>query len=188
MTFEQFFDSDAKARVVKFFLTNSTKFYDVAEIAKRLSLPTGMVLAQLKLLKKGEFLKARSPKSFSINYSFPYVNELKTLAVKFPPVSDDQILREAKRLTQLKFLLIGGALIHSEKGRLEVLIVGDRIRDRAAESFVKVLEAHAARELRYALLTSQDFLYRAKMFDRFVLDVLEYPHRILINKLKFKHS
>jgi len=30
----------------------------------------------------------------------------------------------------------------------------------------------------------QDFKYRKDMFDRFVLDILEFPHRKLINKLK----
>jgi len=187
MMFEQFFQSETKTRVVKFFLQNSTKFYEAGEVANRLMLPRGKVLTQLKQLKKEGFVKSRSARSFSISYGFPYMNELKALAVKFPSVSDQQILHEAKRLKKLAYLLIGGELIHAQKGRVEVLIVvGDRIQERSVESFMRTLEAYAARELRYTVLTSKDFLYRIKMFDRFVLDALEYPHRILVNKLKKK--
>ena len=184
MTFEGFFNSDTKARVVKFFLCNHGRFFDVKEIAKRLALSSEKIKPHLKRLKEEGFLKTRSARSFSISYHFPYVNELKALALKFPLVSDAWIVKEAKRMKRLKLLLVAGALVHAERARVEVLLVGDHVQGRTAEAFMRRMEAQAARELRYALMPTQDFLYRKKMFDRFVLDVLEYPHRVLINKLK----
>ncbi len=184
MTFEDFLNSDARARVVKFFLNNPNRFFEVREIAKRLAIPTAALKPHLKRLREDGFLKSRSARSFSISYHFPYLNELKAFALKFPLVSDEWVLKEAKRMKRLKLLLVAGALLHTEKARVEVLLVGDRIQARTAEAFMRRMEAQAARELRYALMTTKDFLYRKKMFDRFVLDALEYPHRILINKLK----
>lgn len=184
MTFEQFFGSDIKVRLIKFFLVNHSKFFQVRDIAGRLGIPLGAVKIHLKTLRKDGFLKSRSARSFSVSYRFPYLNELKTLAAKFPPVSDAWLTREIRKMKRVKIFLIAGSLIDAQKARVEVLIVGDRIREKTAEKFMREMEAHAARELRYALLTTQEFLYRKKMFDRFVLDVLEFPHRILINKLK----
>lgn len=184
MTFERFFDSETKVRLIKFFLLNHSRFFEVTEIAHRLGLPTAAVKASLKQLKEEGFVKSRSAHSFSISYRFPYLAELKALILKFPIISDEWVLKEIKRLKRLKLFLVAGALIHAEKARVEVLIVGDKIRERTAETFMKQMEAQAARELRYVVLTTQEFLYRKKMFDRFVLDVLEFPHRALVNKLK----
>ena len=39
------------------------------------------------------------------------------------------------------------------------------------------------RELRYALLSSDDLLYRLTVSDRLIRDVLDYPHRIVLDKL-----
>lgn len=184
MTFERFFDSETKVRLIKYFLLNHSRFFELSEIAHRLDLPVSIVKTSLAQLKDEGFVKSRSKHSFSISYRFPYLAELKALILKFPIVSDEWTLKEVKRLKRVKLFLVAGALIHSEKSRIEVLIVGDKIRERTAETFMRQMESQAARELRYVVLTTQEFLYRKKMFDRFVLDVLEFPHRALVNKLK----
>ena len=75
-------------------------------------------------------------------------------------------------------------LVHAEKARAEIILIGDRISEKKTERFLHAIEAQAAKELRYVLMTTEEFIYRKKMFDRFVLDVLELPHRIVVNKLK----
>lgn len=183
MMFEQFFSSPVKSRLVKFFIYNHNKFFDVGDIAQRLDLPAGTIKNHLKELKKSGFLKSRSAHSFSISYKFPYFNELKALVVKFPPVSDDFLQQEAKKMGQVKLLIIAGMLVHAQKARTEIIIAGDHIPERKAERFLRAVEAQAGKELRYVLLTNEEFLYRKKMFDRFVLDVLELSHKKVINKL-----
>lgn len=184
MTFEQFFGSDTKVRLIKFFLVNHSRFFQAQDIAGRLGIPQSVVKIHLKALRKDGFLKSRSARSFSVSYRFPYLNELKALCAKFPPVSDAWLMQEIKKMKRVKFFLIAGSLVDAQKARVEVLIAGDCIREKTVEKFMREMEALAARELRYVLLTTQEFLYRKKMFDRFVLDALELPHRLLVNKLK----
>ncbi|MBI1755352.1 winged helix-turn-helix transcriptional regulator [Candidatus Azambacteria bacterium] len=186
MTFEQFFSSEIRARLVKFFLLNHGKFFQAGEIARRLGVSSATAKTNLKRLVKDGFLKSRSSRLFSVSYQFPYLNELRALISQFPLVSDEWILEKAKRMKRVKLLLVAGALIHAPKARVEVFIVGDKIRAKTAERFMREMEAIAAKELRYALMTTQEFLYRKKMFDRFVLDTLEFPHRLLVNKLKIQ--
>lgn len=183
MMFEQFFNSPTKSRLVKFFVYNHSKFFDIGDIAKRLELPPVKIKSHLKELKKAGFLKSKSAHSFSISYKFPYLNELKGLVLKFPPVSDEFLLHEAKKIGQVKLLIIAGMLVHAQKARTEIVVVGDRITEKKTERFLRAVEAQAGKELRYVLLTNEEFLYRKKMFDRFVLDVLELPHKKVINKL-----
>ncbi|MBI2454166.1 MAG: hypothetical protein HYV54_01155, partial [Parcubacteria group bacterium] len=49
--------------------------------------------------------------------------------------------------------------------------------------FIKGLESDTGRELRYVILGVEEFKYRLGMFDRFVHDIMEYPHQKVINKL-----
>jgi len=49
---------------------------------------------------------------------------------------------------------------------------------------LRSIESSVGKELHYVLMNTHEFKYRREMFDRFVLDVLEFPHRKLINKLK----
>lgn len=181
--FEQFFSSPVKSRLVKFFIYNHSKFFDVDDIARRLELSPGKIRSHLKELKKAGFVKSRSAHSFSISYKFPYLNEVKGLVLKFPPVSDEFLQQEAKKMGQVKLLIIAGMLVHAQKARTEIVVVGDRITEKKAERFLRSVEAQAGKELRYVLLTNDEFLYRKKMFDRFVLDVLELSHKKVINKL-----
>lgn len=184
MIFEHFLDSPIKIRLIKFFVYNHNKFFAVKDIAHRLNIPAGVVRKHAKELRKIGFLKSRSAESFSISYRFPYLNEIKGLVQKFPPVSEEFLQKEAKKIGNVKALIIAGMLVHAEKVRAEIVLVGDRISEKKAEKFLHAIEAQAGKELRYVLLTTEEFVYRKKMFDRFVLDVLEFPHRIIINKLK----
>ncbi|MEK7520222.1 MAG: hypothetical protein AAB581_03225, partial [Patescibacteria group bacterium] len=75
-------------------------------------------------------------------------------------------------------------LINTEKARTDILLVGDNMSERKAERFLRFVESCVGTELRYTLLKTEEFKYRKSMFDRFVLDILEFPHRKVINKLK----
>lgn len=184
MTFEHFLNSPIKIRLIKFFVYNHNKFFDIKDIAHRLDIPLGVVRKHAQELRKEGFLKSRSAGSFSISYRFPYLNEVKGLVLKLPPVSDAFLQKEAKKIGNVKMLIIAGMLVHAEKARAEIILIGDRISEKRAERFLHAIEAHAAKELRYVLMTTEEFIYRKKMFDRFVLDVLELPHRNVIDKLK----
>ena len=48
---------------------------------------------------------------------------------------------------------------------------------------MKNLEAEAGTEIDYAVFDNEEFQYRQKMFDRFLRDILEKPHKKLINKI-----
>src|SRR3989344_4817483 len=184
MTFEQFFNSEIKSRLIKFFTYNHTKFYDVSEIARSLDLPSGTVKSHLlKLLAEG-FLKSKSSKSFSVSYKFPYLQDVKNLVLKFPPVADETLLKEIAKVGQVKLFIIAGIFLNEEKARADILIVGNRISEKKLERFLRLVESQIGKEIRYVLLNAEEFKYRKNMFDRFILDVLEFPHKKLINKLK----
>jgi len=47
---------------------------------------------------------------------------------------------------------------------------------------VRTLEPKFGREIRYTILSTPEFRYRLTVQDRLLRDVLDFPHRILINR------
>jgi len=62
-------------------------------------------------------------------------------------------------------------------------IVGDRLDKKMIDIEVKKIESEIGKELRYAVFDTEEFMYRLKMYDKLIRDLLDYPHTKIINKL-----
>ena len=48
---------------------------------------------------------------------------------------------------------------------------------------MKIIESEIGKELRYAYFSTEDFQYRLSMCDKLTRDILDYPHKKILNKL-----
>ncbi len=80
-------------------------------------------------------------------------------------------------------LILSGLFKEEWEARLDMLIVVDRAKRSAIESVLSQIEAEIGREIRYAILDSEDFKYRVSVGDKLVRDVLDYPHEVALDKL-----
>lgn len=193
---EQLFDSSVKVRLLKFFLRNPNDIFRAREVANRIQVNLRKVKKQIDGLKKINFLKKRTIRSkkqdkgkepgiyFYVNPEFDFYNELRTLVLKSSPASIEKIDRNIRRLGRIKLAVLAGVFINDENSRVDLFIVGDGIKRRRLNNFLKNLEAEVGKVIDYSILSTEDFNYRYNMFDRFILDILEKPHKKLINKLR----
>ena len=95
------------------------------------------------------------------------------------------MLVRIRALGRVKLAVLSGIFMDENSGarRVDLLIVGDAISERKIKNFIKSLEAESGTEISYALLDTEEFIYRHKMFDKFVHDILEKPHEKIINKI-----
>lgn len=186
MQLESLFDSTIRLRLIKVFIRNPDIYFTQNEIAKKISRSTA-IKSHLKNLLKLEFIKTkfqRNKKTFSLNQKYLFYPELKNLILKESPIFEEKIIPQLKKIGQIKLVIVAGLFINSEKKRVDFLIVGDKIKKSALYKLLKNLEASAGKDIEYAIFTTREFKYRQKMFDRFIIDILEYPHKKLLNKLK----
>jgi hypothetical protein len=61
--------------------------------------------------------------------------------------------------------------------------VGDGVKKAKLDSIIKSVEAEVGKELRYAFFSTDEFKYRMSMYDKLVRDILDYPHKVLLDKL-----
>lgn len=184
---EQLFDSPVKVKLLKLFLRNPEISFALEEIVARAKTD---VLASRRQVAKLESIKLitsrfkNKKKLYSINPDFDFYNELKTLVLKSSPASKKKILKRLKILGRINLAILSGIFVDAENARVDIMIVGDNIKQNKLSVFMKDLEAEVGKEIDYVVLSTEDFKYRYDMFDRFIKDVLEKPHEKLINKLK----
>ena len=206
---EELFDNPARVRILKFFLHNSGPF-PLKELKKNLKIDGRSLKREAAKLNLMGFLKSKAglPRTVVVrkkfgkkfrkvakrlpsrerlyfaNTRFYFYPELKNLVLKSSPVSEKKLMARIKKLGKIKLAVLAGIFINSEKSRGDLLIVGDGISQKKADKFLEDLEAEAGREIALVILETAEFKYRYNMFDRFLRDFLEYPHEILINKLR----
>ena len=116
--------------------------------------------------------------------SFTLIGQLKGLLFNAEPVIEKgEILKRFKSSGKLKLILAAGVFMNGENSRADLLVVGDHINKRSFDRAVKNLEAEIGKELNYGLFETEDFKYRLSVFDKFVRDMLDYPHIKVLDKL-----
>ena len=184
---EQLFDSPIKVKLLKLFLRNPEKSFELKEVIRRTKTNAPVTRRQITKLESIKFIIAKwnkKKKLYSINPKFDFYGELKTLVLKSSPASKQKILKHLKTLGRINLAIISGVFVNTDNARVDIMIVGDHLKNNKLSAFIKDLEAEVGKEIDFVVLSTADFKYRYDMFDRFIKDVLEKPHEKLINKLK----
>ncbi|MEK7453155.1 MAG: hypothetical protein AAB614_02880 [Patescibacteria group bacterium] len=187
VTFEQFFNSEKKARLIKFFLYNAHTTFEIKDVASRLNLKSSAIKNELQELIDDGFLKLKRVKSarfYLIDQKCRFQKELRNILLKFSAASHDKLLNNVKKIGVVKLVVLGGVFLNTDKFRTDIFIVADKINDIQLKKILINIEAEVGKEISYATMNTAEFKYRMDMFDRFVRDVLEFPNEKIINKLK----
>lgn len=198
-TLGKLFGGIGKVKIMRLFLFNSGTPFDAEEIGKRSAVSLEEVKKDVKMLELAGFVKRRQfykeedgskerrrINGFELDETFPYLPELRNLLVHSVLFKDSDISRRLGRAGVLKFVAIAGIFIQNQESRVDLFVVGDRLKEKVILNVVKSLEAEIGKELRFAILETDDFKYRLGVFDKLVRDVLDYPHRTILDRVGVK--
>lgn len=195
---EKLFDSPAKVKLLKLFLRNVDANFTLKDIVSRTQITSGMAKKELEKLKSIELIKQKTARIkygagnkktkkiavFGTNTGFIFYSELKSLVLKSNPASEEKMKKDIAGLGKVKLAVLSGIFNNNDASRVDLLLVGNGINNIKFKRFLKRLEAEVGKEIRYVILTLDEFNYRMDMFDRFLRDILETSHKKIINKLK----
>lgn len=185
-TIEDLFLDSNRLRLIKYFVRNPENFFEKTEIAKRLNVRRDIIERQAKHLASDNFLKARrigKITQYSLNNKFYLYPEIKNLVDKSIPINDDDFISRLQGIGKIQMALVAGVFINNDCSRADMVIVG-KVNPSKLDRLVKFIESQVCKELNFVVMTAEEFRYRHKMFDRFVHDMLELPHKKLISKIK----
>jgi hypothetical protein len=184
---EKLFHSKAEVKIIRLFLNNVDEKYALGEIADKTKIDMPTLRREIVNLEKIGFLlvsKKNQKSYFNLNTAFVFYEDLRRLFFKANPSSSEKIKSKILKVGEIRLVLISGALINSDKGRIDIFIVGESINKARLLAFLSELESEVGRSIRYVYMGNDEFKYRRDMFDKFVIDILEGPHKVLINNLR----
>ncbi len=171
--------SVARVKIMRLFLQNKDSVYLPSDIATRSRVGVDTVRRELKLLQSVGFVQ-KNTKGFFSNINFKHVREFEVLLIGADTLEDTSITDSFKKVGKTKLLIASGYFIKNKDSRVDLLLVGDALRRSKIEESVKKLEAEIGTELTYAIFETEEFLYRLNMYDKLVRDILDFPHKVLL--------
>jgi hypothetical protein len=195
------FGSPSRVKLMRLFLMNPEDVFDVTEMGKRSKVSGTTLRKEVALLstvglikqrvmvkmrpkpsgKDGE-LEKRKVNGYGLDTRFPYLAALRSLVTEIALGKEDVAAR-FRNCGQLKLIVVAGIFLDEIDSRVDILLVGDKLKKPIIEGVLRRLEAELGKELTYGVMETPDFEYRFGIYDKFIRDILDYPHLVVLNKL-----
>lgn len=184
LIFSALFGSGIRIKIIRFFLLHMDDGFNPNLIRKTLKIKNLKSLKkELKNLKNIGFLKIKNKKIF-LNPIFSMNESLRSLVLMPSFWYKEKITKKFQKLGAIKLLILMGTLAGDDKMQeVDLLIVGNKIKEKKLAGLMAELEADFGKELNYLFLSEKDFRYRYSMMDRLIRDIMESEKDILIDKL-----
>lgn len=194
------FGSPARVKLLRLFLFNPERVYDrddashTARITPAVASKELASLARAGIIKRKAFYKegmrpgSKTPKrrkalGWVLEQKYPYRDSLARFMHSTLSVSDTEIRARLKSVGTLQLLVLAGFLINEKESPLDVLMVGERLNETEIQSVMRTIEAECGRDIRYTVLRTEDYLFRRRVRDKLVRDVMDRPHNVLIDRI-----
>lgn len=181
---KRLFTSNARIKLLETFLLNPDGEFFIRELTRKLGEQINSVRRELSNLKSIGILRSRlknRKKFYVVNKNFILFNELRSIFIKSSSTLEE-ISKKLQKLGEIELLIISGIFI-DKVSPADLFIVGD-IDKKTLEDFVS-REIETKRPLKMSLMTKEDFLYRLKINDKFVGELINDTENIIaINKLE----
>ncbi|MBX4211069.1 hypothetical protein KW783_03820 [Candidatus Parcubacteria bacterium] len=201
-TLEKIFGTAAKVKVMRLFLFNPHSPFDVGMVSKRTHISRAHARKEIAGLEKAGMIK-RKPfvkdlqrkrgkkiilfkkrsSGWALNDKFHYLIPLQNFLVHLSPLKYDEIARKLDKVGRIKLIIVSGLFIQDWDSRVDLLVVGDGLRKGSVDNVIKVIESEIGKELKYAAFETTDFKYRLTMFDKLIRDILDFPHKKVVDKI-----
>lgn len=191
---EKLFGSLAKVKLIKLFIFNpeaqltkddviSRAKVGQSEVRRALSVLIKLGLVRQKKIWIEGVSNKRKVNGYILNTDFAFRKELQTFLLETASIKDRDIIEKIQRSGRLKLVITGGVFLQNWDGRLDLLVVGDNLKQNKVEQAIRTIESEMGRELTYAIFETEDFRYRYGLYDKLIRDMLDFDHKVILDKI-----
>ncbi len=204
--FEQLFGSKTRVKLLSLFYTNPNRSFYVREITRKIDEQINSVRRELANLLSIGIITSDANNNrlyYEVNQNYEHYKPLVAIfgGASFVPEPTEEEAKTDKK-TPLKpktnipaehplakglratghveLALLSGQFTRDESAGIDVLIVGDVNQAKVAK-FISELEASENKELRYVVISLDNYNYRLQINDRFINNVLGAKKQVIIN-------
>lgn len=187
--------------MMRFFLHHEDQLFAPGDIFDKTKLKTAAAKKELTSLASLGFIEKKRAKmvvttggkkavskikevnGYRLNPEFPHNEALKELLFDFQLVDKKELASRFKAVGRIKLFIVAGVFINDPKSRLDILLVGEAIKKPKAEKILEGISAEIGRDIIYSMMDVEEYEYRIKMYDKFILEVIEMPNEKVVDKL-----
>lgn len=187
---EQLFGSKTRVKLLQLFYSNPNRSFYVREITRKIDEQINSVRRELANLLSIGIISSDTNNNrlyYEVNQDYEYHTPLSAIFGNgvMPSVEEgvkkDSPSNTLKGIGNVELALFTGQFTRDETSGIDFLVVGD-INTTQVAKYVTELEAEEGKEIRYAVMTGDEFRYRRQINDRFLSMVLESKLQVVVDK------
>lgn len=185
------FGSKTRVKLLGLFMNNPDRSFYVREITRNIDEQINSVRRELANLVRIGIITDKSVDNrlyYQVDTKFKYYRALHEMfaddseVVSGAKVSIDDWATRFRAATGVQVVVFAGTMVYGSTSKIDLLIAGGNRMDQGkVKTLIKALERDAGTSLNYTILSLDDLYYRLSIRDRFVLDVLESNHTIVLD-------
>jgi hypothetical protein len=182
--FADLITSKSRVKLLNVFLSNPNDMFHVRELVRRTNDEINAVRRELAFLEKKGIL-TREPRAnrvyYSFNKTYSFYYDLLRLGSKNIGLGAD-ILRNKVKLGRIKYAMFSGRFLRKMKEQpdeVDLLIVGNVVLPELA-LLVREEEKRLNTEINYTVMTEDEFGFRKKKRDPFIISILSGSRVMLL--------
>ena len=194
------FGSQARVKLLRFFLFNPSKEFTFDDISKRARLVRRTARTEITALEKAGVIKKKQiyvqkeegsetkvrAQGYALNKKFTELQALQTFLFETAPINGKTVLAHLRKAGPVDFICVAGIFVKDFEHRLDILVSMKKLPAGKVENAIRSLEAELGIEIRFASFTSEDLIYRVGMYDKLIRDVFDYPHEVILDRIGIK--
>ena len=188
---EQLFGSKTRVKLLQLFYSNPNRSFYVREITRKIDEQINSVRRELANLLSIGIISSETNNNrlyYEVNQDYEYFDPLSTIfgnkvisQDKKPTAAEDKETNSIKLIGNVELAIFTGHFTRDESSGVDILIVGD-VNPTQLTKYVNELEKQENKDLRYTVMSPDDFRYRQEVNDRFVTMVLNSKKQVVADK------
>jgi len=182
---EDIITSKVRIKILELFFANLEEMYHVRGIVRETKEEINAIRRELERLEKAGILK-KEPRGNRLYYwlrkDYPFFGDLLSMAAKTTGLGA-ALIENRKRIGKISSIMFSGRFVR-RKGRkredeVDILVVGEVVLPELA-NLIRVEESKRGKEINYTVMSREEFDFRKKRRDPFLLEILSGSRVMII--------
>lgn len=181
-------DSKHNSAVLSFFLAAPQRSFSILELSKRLNIShmkSAHALGKLTSMGILKVFSKKNKKYYLLNSRYKLLPDLRLSFARSGIVYHDELFSAVKKVGDIKAAFLSGIFCGQPNLPVDLLLVGKANLNKLA-NFLKSVEKLMGQDINYSIMTVEEFLLRRDTFDKFIKDIFDYPHLVVLDEVKNK--
>lgn len=190
--FDSLFGSKTRVKLLSLFLNNPNRQYYVREITRIVDEQINSVRRELSNLLAIGIIKSDSNNNrlyYEVNQDYQFYAPLRAIftniAAEEPELQEtreeDGVAKKIRATGKVELAFLTGSFTRDSLAATDLFIMGDVNRSKVAKT-VSEIEQDMGREINYTVMNPEEFAYRQRLNDRFLMGVLDAKRVPLIDE------